>query len=63
MTVTGDIEKVHRLLSSTLGGDGADRWMEEPRDEFDGKTAYTLIESGRTDEVIDAISGLIIAGS
>lgn len=64
MTVTGDIEKVHRMLRSTLGSeDAADAWMEERREEFDGKTAYGLIENGRTDEVFDAISNVILEAS
>lgn len=57
MTVSSDIDRViERLQLAGMTLVEADDWLEERHETWDGKTPLSLIESGRTDEVLAEIA-------
>lgn len=63
MTVSSDVEKVHRRLTEILGNeDMADGWMDVGQEQWEGKSAYELVERGRTEEVLEHIAHLVLSG-
>lgn len=58
MTIRDDEMRVIEAAAQTMGDQHrAEDWLDRPQERWGGSTPFSLIESGRTDEVLAALAG------